>query len=59
MLYPVSLRDVLRTARDAMFYRNAPTDPVVFDQHSVLYGAHERMTVAWAFPWLSSRSGVV
>lgn len=39
-------------------YRNSPTDPVVFDQHAFLYGAHERRTPAWAFPWLSSRSGV-
>lgn len=38
-------------------YRNSPTDPVVFDQHAFLYGAHSRMTVAWSFPWLSSRSG--
>jgi phage major head subunit gpT-like protein len=39
-------------------YRNAPTDPVVFDQHAFLYGAHSRMSPAWSFPWLSSRSGV-
>ncbi len=39
-------------------YRNAPTDPLVFEQHAMVYGAHERMTVAWSFPWLSSRSGV-
>jgi len=48
---------VMRQAAQFL-YRNAPTDPVVFDQHAVLYGAHERMTVAWSFPWLSSRSGV-
>lgn len=39
-------------------YRNSPTDPVVFDQHVFLYGAHSRSTVAWSFAWLSSRSGV-
>lgn len=39
-------------------YRNSPTDPIVFDQHQFLYGAHSRMTPAWSFPWLSSRSGV-
>lgn len=39
-------------------FRNSPTDPAVFDQHAFLYGAHERRTPAWAFPWLSSRSGV-
>jgi phage major head subunit gpT-like protein len=38
--------------------RNSPTDPIVFDQHAFLYGAHERSTVAWSFAWLSSRSGV-
>jgi hypothetical protein len=37
--------------------RNNPTDPVVFDTHSVLYGAMARATPAWAFPWLCSRSG--
>jgi phage major head subunit gpT-like protein len=39
-------------------YRNSPTDPVVFDQHQFLYGAHSRMSPAWSFAWLSSRSGV-
>lgn len=39
-------------------YRNSPTDPIVFDQHQFLYGAHSRMSPAWSFAWLSSRSGV-
>lgn len=38
--------------------RNAPTDPVVFDQHRILYGAWARAVAAWAQPFMSSRSGV-
>lgn len=38
--------------------RNQPTDPVVFDSHTYLYGVVARGCPAWGLPWLSSRSGV-
>lgn len=48
---------VLRQA-PVFVIRNAPTDPVVFDQHRILYGAWARAVAAWAQPFMSSRSGV-
>jgi phage major head subunit gpT-like protein len=38
-------------------YRNMPTDPIVFDTHSFVYGSYARGAPAWSFAWLSSRSG--
>lgn len=39
-------------------YRIQPDDPVVFDQHTYLYGSVMRGAPAWSHAWLSSRSGV-
>ena len=38
--------------------RTSPTDPVVFDTHTILYGVMARGVPAWSLPWLASRSGV-
>jgi phage major head subunit gpT-like protein len=38
--------------------RNAPTDPIVFDQHRILWGARAIATPHWGFSWNLSRSGV-
>lgn len=40
-----------------MVPRTSETDPVVFDEHAFLWGGWGRGTPAWAFPWLSARSG--
>jgi len=37
--------------------RVSPDDPVVFNEHKLLYGSKARLAVAWALPWLSSISG--
>jgi phage major head subunit gpT-like protein len=37
--------------------RTAETDPIMFDEHSVLYGYFGRMAPHWSFAWLSSVSG--
>jgi phage major head subunit gpT-like protein len=41
-----------------MVVRNAPQDPVVFDQHRYLWGMWAIATPHWGFPWSMSRSGV-
>lgn len=38
--------------------RNAPTDPVVFDQHKYLWGSWAIATPHWGFNWTLSRSGI-
>lgn len=38
--------------------RNAPQDPVVFDQHSYLYGSWARATPHWGLPSQLLRSGI-
>lgn len=38
--------------------RNAPTDPVVFDQHKYLWGSWALATPHWGFQWNLSRSGI-
>jgi phage major head subunit gpT-like protein len=38
--------------------RNAPTDPIVFDQHRYLWGSWARATPHWGFAWNLSRSGI-
>jgi phage major head subunit gpT-like protein len=47
---------LLRTAPDFV-PRVTPDDPVVFDEHKILYGSRARFTPAWGLPWLSSISG--
>jgi phage major head subunit gpT-like protein len=38
--------------------RNAPTDPIVFDQHRFLWGSWAIATPHWGFAWNLSRSGI-
>jgi phage major head subunit gpT-like protein len=38
--------------------RSSPTDPIVWDTHTVQYGVTARFSPTWAPPFLSSRSGV-
>jgi phage major head subunit gpT-like protein len=38
--------------------RNAPTDPVVFDQHAFTWGSWAIFTPHWGFGWNLSRSGI-
>lgn len=38
-------------------YRVNPQDPVVFDEHTYLYGTMARGAPAWSFAWLSAISG--
>ncbi len=38
--------------------RNAPQDPVVFDQHKYLWGSWAIATPHWGQTWLLSRSGI-
>jgi phage major head subunit gpT-like protein len=38
-------------------YRVDPTDPVVFDRHTYLYGSYARFAPMWSFAWLSAISG--
>ncbi len=47
---------LLREAPD-FTYRNQPSDPVVFDTHTYLYGSKARGAPAWGLPWLSAKSG--
>jgi phage major head subunit gpT-like protein len=47
----------LREAPDFVI-RNVPSDPVVFDTHTYLYGTKARGAPGWSLPFLSSRSGV-
>jgi len=49
---------VLRQA-PVMIPRMDPADPVVFDQHSFVWGAEARGVAVWGLPFLSSRSGIV
>ena len=37
--------------------RQDPTDPVVFDTHTFLFGVEGQGVPVWSLPWLSSRSG--
>jgi phage major head subunit gpT-like protein len=46
----------LREAPDFVT-RIQPSDPVVFDSHTYLYGSKARGSAAWSMPFLSSRSG--
>ena len=46
---------VLRQAAE-ITYRAAPTDPIVFDQHTFLYGGVERSNYGYALPFLATRS---
>lgn len=46
---------LLRLAPD-FIPRVTPNDPVVFNEHKILYGSKARFTPAWALPWLSSIS---
>ena len=48
---------VLREA-PFMVPRMDPTDPVVFDTHTFLWGVEARGIAVWGLPWLSSLSGV-
>ena len=36
--------------------RVSPDDPVVCNEHKILYGSRARGSVAWGLPWLSSIS---
>lgn len=49
----------IRQQRQAvtLVQRTSPTDPVVFDTHTYLFGADERFTVGWGPAFLSARSG--
>lgn len=47
---------LLRQAPDFV-YRINPQDPVVFDEHTYLYGSKARGAPAWGFSWLDARSG--
>jgi phage major head subunit gpT-like protein len=38
--------------------RNSPQDPIVFDQHRLLWGSWARATPHWGLSWNLSRSGV-
>jgi phage major head subunit gpT-like protein len=51
---PISL--LLRLAPD-FTPRNTPQDPIVFNEHKILYGSKARGTTAWGFPWLGSIDG--
>jgi phage major head subunit gpT-like protein len=46
----------LRSAPDFV-YRNRPEDPIVFDQHTYLYGSKAQGVPAWSHAFLSARSG--
>ena len=47
---------LLRLAPD-FIPRVTPNDPIVFNEHKILYGSKARFTPAWGLPWLSSISG--
>jgi len=51
---PLSM--LLRLAPDFV-PRVRPDDPLVFNEHKILYGSKARGTPAWGLPWLSSISG--
>jgi len=46
----------VQRAAPTFTYRFDPTDPVVFDSHTFLFGGEARGTYAYALPFLASRS---
>ncbi len=54
---PIKPFSILLRAAPDFVPRVNPDDPVVFNEHKILYGSRARGTPAWGLPWLSSISG--
>lgn len=54
-----AFKPFLWCVREAVKYvpRTQETDPIVFDRHTFLWGAWDRVAPAWSYAWLSARSG--
>lgn len=53
---PIKPFSLLQRLMPDFIPRVSPDDPVVFNEHKILYGSRARGSVAWGLPWLSSIS---